>query len=135
APVFQIRAADVIWTNAAGDLLWNTGTNWKGNVVPGPTDFATFTNTVGATNIIGAINNIVTANTTVGALRYASISNGNFGYTNFHTTLINPGVTLTVNSNAPSNLVEFRVSSATNSFSGPCLTFATILGSGGATLA
>src|SRR4029079_6546370 len=53
----------------------------------------------------------------------------------FHTTLINPGVTLTVNSNSPSTPVEFRVSSATNSFSGPCLTHTTILGPGGATLA
>ena len=79
-----------LWTNAAGDLLWSTPLNWNNNVAAGSTDAASFDSGIGATNGPGLVNNIVDLDTTVQQLRYSSVIPA------YHTTLINPGVTLTV---------------------------------------
>ncbi|MHC4433846.1 MAG: hypothetical protein ACYTBS_18545, partial [Planctomycetota bacterium] len=33
-------AADILWTGAGADNLWDNGANWEGNKAPGPTDWA-----------------------------------------------------------------------------------------------
>ncbi len=78
------------WANAAGDLLWSNPLNWSNNVAASSTDAATFDSGFGATNGPGLVNNIVDLDTTVQQLRYSSVIPA------YHTTLINPGVTLTV---------------------------------------
>src|SRR5512136_622145 len=78
------------WTNAAGDLLWSTPLNWSNNVAAGSTDAARFISETGATNGPGLVNNIVDVDTTVQNLLYQPVVPA------YHTTLINPGVTLTV---------------------------------------
>jgi hypothetical protein len=78
------------WTNAAGDLLWSTGLNWSGTWPANSTNAALFDGGTGATNAAGLVNNIVNVDTTVQHLRYFCT------HPAYHTTLINPGVTLTV---------------------------------------
>lgn len=78
------------WTNSAGDLLWSNPLNWSNNVAAGSTDAARFISGIGTTNGPGLVNNIVDVDTTVQNLLYQPVA------PDYHTTLINPGVTLTV---------------------------------------
>ena len=78
------------WTHAAGDLLWSTGLNWSGTWPANSTNAALFDGGTGATNAAGLVNNIVNVDTMVQHLRYFCT------HPAYHTTLINPGVTLTV---------------------------------------
>lgn len=86
------------WTgaNTAVDMNWSDAANWTtsgGSTPPGPTDSVIFGNGAfpASTNVVGATNSIVTANTTIGALSYLAVS------PNTDTTEINSGATLTVN--------------------------------------
>jgi hypothetical protein len=134
-PEFKASAAsatNVTWTSAVGDLLWSTPANWDSNSVPGVNDVVHFTDAAGWTNAAGAVNNIVTANTTITGLRYdGPIANGTQQH--YYTTLIQPGVTLTADNASLPNSVELVSASATSSAND--LTYITIIGTGGATLA
>ena len=93
AAAFHASAATLTWTNAAGNLQWSTAANWSPNAAPTANDTLRFGNAGGLTNAAGAVNNVVAASVTVSNLSYEAITaNG------YHTTLINPGVTLTVDS-------------------------------------
>jgi len=88
------NAAVIAWTgtnNITVNTNWAAAANWLGGVAPVAVDDARFIN-YGAEVAAGTINNVVDANITVNALRYNN-TNG------FHTTLIAPGVTLTVGTN------------------------------------
>ena len=131
-PVFKAGATYVTWTSAAGDLLWNTALNWDSNAVPTLNQEARFLDAAGFTNALGAVNNIVAANMNVLGLLYGCVSNS--GQAHFHTTLIQPGVTLTVDNSSLNSLVELSCAIA----QGPAnsdFTYANIIGTGGATLA
>jgi hypothetical protein len=83
-------AATIVWSGAdsATTTNWSDGLNWVGNLAPGAIDTAFFS-TNGMSDVLGPVDNIVSANTTVGAITYAP-TNG------FRNTFIAPGVTLTV---------------------------------------
>ena len=103
----------------SGNTNWSFSANWTGGT-PGTTTTLQFTNP-GVAGTVSNINNIVDANNTVLGVQYANI----VGY---HTTLINPGYTLTVSNSANTNL--FMVGTlADNGVSQ--LVNATITGSGG----
>src|SRR5262245_44178300 len=84
-----VRGANDPWNGASGvNLFWITPGNWVTGGSPGINDDALFFD-VGTTNDNVSPTSIVTANTTIHALR--------LGQTNgFHNLVINPGVTLTV---------------------------------------
>jgi autotransporter-associated beta strand protein len=91
-------AATAVWTSASGtDTDWSNGANWSGGSGtggrPALTDTATFSDTGGAASA-GVVNNIVNSAFpgSIGALTYSQASS-----TVFHDTLLNPGLTLTVN--------------------------------------
>jgi hypothetical protein len=86
-----VRAANVTWTNAGPDLNWSDGANWSGGIPAGNAVFFNAAPFPGSTNAAGLVNNIVDASTTITGLTY-----NNYG-TAFHTTLIAPSQTLTVN--------------------------------------
>lgn len=93
------RAYTVTWNNSTGDLLWSTPLNWSVNAAPTGADSVVF-GSAGATNTPGAVNNIVSTSLTISNLSYTALANNGF----YHTTLINPGQTLTVNSSSTNNL-------------------------------
>ena len=92
-----MEAGAATWTGAAspGSKLWSEPNNWDTLLAPTASDVVTFTNR-GSTNVLGAVNNIVSANTTITNLTYLSKVSFIALVTNYHTTLINPGVTLTI---------------------------------------
>jgi autotransporter-associated beta strand protein len=91
------RAATLTWTGLSTVTnLWSDSNNWSPTQLPTVNDLALFGNTGGFTNVLGAVNNSVDANITISNLLYSQISNNVAA--NFHGTLINPGVTLTVGS-------------------------------------
>lgn len=107
APVFNAAAETLVWTNAAGnggvagDMLWSSAANWTNstgaNAVPTAEDNVRFDasgttgiGNVGATNAPGLVNNIISSSMTVTSLIYLAFNPG------YHTTLLNPGVTLTI---------------------------------------
>src|SRR5262245_28864145 len=78
------HAAVTTWNNAAGGN-WSVGANWDTLAAPGSADDARFVNTgtgVFTTNDVSS---------TINSLTYAQINAGT------HTTVINPGVTLSIN--------------------------------------
>ncbi len=96
----KIHAAPLIWTGLSVlTNSWSDPNNWSPAQVPTASDSVTFTNS-GSTNVIGATNNTVNANITISNLLYSAVSNSIA--VNTHTTLINPGVTLTANSTVTS---------------------------------
>src|SRR5436309_805191 len=84
----QSFAAPIFWSGAGADQNWSTLGNWVGNTPPGTADDTKFTDT-GGNGVIGQVDNIVDTSRTNLSLQFAS-TNG----TVFHTTQINPGVTL-----------------------------------------
>jgi len=96
----------VTWTNVAGgNLLWSNPANWirttdgypgslELNSVPTAADKVYFVTTNGgafaATNVVGAVNNIVDADITVGPMLYTAQE------PSYHTMQINAGATLSV---------------------------------------
>jgi len=96
----SLLATPVVWSGADANSLvntnWSDTNNWSGGT-PGPANSILFTNT-GAVSSQGSVNNIVDAATTIATLQYANASN-------FHTTQINPGVTLMVYNSAAASLM------------------------------
>jgi autotransporter-associated beta strand protein len=90
------HAANFVWSGGSGtDLLWSTPGNWLPSGPPGPNDAVLFFD-AGATNDATLINNVVSANITVQSL-WAGPILGEAGLTAAtHSTLIYPGVTLTI---------------------------------------
>src|SRR6266852_1766019 len=86
----QLRhATTVIWSGAGADTNWSTALNWTGGQPSAVNDIKFFD--PGVTNGLGVpITNVVDTSQTIRSLQYAN-SNGLP-----HTTLINPGLTLTV---------------------------------------
>jgi hypothetical protein len=96
-----------IWSGLGGtnNMIWASATNWSGST-PGPTFFAAF-NSLGATaNLV--TNNIVSTNVTIGALFYATNSNG------YNTTWIQDGVTLTISNGTASTTAALQVGGSIN---------------------
>ena len=88
-----LRAAVATWTGASGtDTNWSNGGNWSSTpTAPGATDDVLF-DVTGAVTPAGTINNVVDGSFA------GSILSLQYGQTaNTHTTLIEPGQTLTVN--------------------------------------
>ena len=107
-----LRATTATWTGGAGDLLWSSALNWDINAPPAFFDSVVFGNG-GATNSLGAVNNIVTASLTISNLSYNALANSGF----YHTTLINPGQTLTLDctsTNSIERLLNVEASLGTN---------------------
>lgn len=78
--------------------LWSDINNWDTLAIPG-NELVSFNNT-GSTNLIGVINNVVDTNLTLTSLDYKAQLSFVGSITNYHTTLINPGVTLTIDNGA-----------------------------------
>ena len=96
--------AQVVWTGAGSpnNTNWSISANWSGGV-PGPAASILFTN-AGSVTTASNLNNVVDATTTIQSLQYAN-SNILGLASSYHTTLINPGVTLAVSNNAAANLL------------------------------
>jgi autotransporter-associated beta strand protein len=95
-----LPAQTIVWSgNDATNNVntnWSDANNWTGGT-PGPATNICFFNP-GANGTQDVVNNIVAGNTTILSLQYGNTNN-------YHTTLINPGVTLTVSNTAAANLV------------------------------
>jgi autotransporter-associated beta strand protein len=92
------HGASTAWQGGAADINWSTGTNWTNNV-PTATNDIFFIET-GATGSPGTPNNTVDSNTSIKTLSLINQST-----TTYHTTLINPGVTLTLTNTASANIL------------------------------
>src|ERR1019366_5355955 len=84
--------AQNIWNQngSAGNPNWSAPGNWGFFAIPGPTDNVLF-DIYGFTNIQGAVNNVVDTSFTISTLGYSLVNTNGF-----HTTQINPGLTLSV---------------------------------------
>jgi autotransporter-associated beta strand protein len=80
------------WTPAGVNTNWSTGGNWTATGVPTPSNDVLFVD-LGAAGSTGQVDNVVDSTQTIGSLTYSQ-TNG------FHTTLINPGLALTVGGDA-----------------------------------
>jgi len=90
------HAATISWTGlSVVTNLWSDANNWSPANAPTANDIVVFTN-AGSTNVLGAVNSAVQSSMTVSNLLFNQISNN--VAVNFHGTLIDTGVTLTVNS-------------------------------------
>jgi hypothetical protein len=91
--VLPAGAATNFWTGAGADQNWSTGGNWTNNAPPLPADDVYFSGygPAGTSGPSGTPNNIVNTNMTVESLWYTNNPSGGT-----YTTLINPGVTLTI---------------------------------------
>src|SRR5437867_8311841 len=79
------------WNGSAGTTNWSTGGNWSFSTPPGSGDDVLFDNVVpGAAAAV--VDNIVDADFTIAGLDYQTATTNNF-----HTTLINAGLSLNVN--------------------------------------
>jgi autotransporter-associated beta strand protein len=89
ATTLNAPAATNVWSNGGGTKLWATPTDWSLSVIPGAGDTAAFFN--GAAALFPSpANNTVSAGLPIAALVYGQSNSL------FHTTKINPGVTLTI---------------------------------------
>ena len=131
-PVLAASAASDVWSgaNSATDLNWSDGANWSNSVPPPPGGDVYFLNpgATGDQGPSGTADNIVDTNFVIESLWYTNSvnSSGNIN----HTTLINPGVTLTV-TGALANAVFVG---GMADVSGQGSVYATINGPGGALL-
>jgi len=118
-----LPAQTVVWSGYDAtnhvNTNWSDSNNWTGGI-PGPATNICFFNP-GANGAQGVVNNIVDGNTTILSLQYGNTNND-------HTTLINPGVTLTVSNAAAANLVF--VGTGTDNGASQTLE-ATVTGTGG----
>jgi hypothetical protein len=85
-------AAVVSWTGGSS-LNWSDPANWD-SPIPGSHDSVYFGELVGFTNVAGAVNNIVDANSALGSAWYTAFAQA--GGIHFYTTLIPSGSTLTL---------------------------------------
>ena len=120
------NASALNWTGLSTlTNLWSDTSNWA------PTQPLTFDNQAifgdaGATNVLGAVNNVVDADHVLTNLAYSALFNGPTAAFNFDTTLLNPGVTLTVRS---SNSTFMYVGTGVDN-GAAATNYMTILGSG-----
>ena len=122
-PVFKANAVTNTWTGASTVTnLWSDVNNWSLLQLPTAADDVVLTNTIGTTNVQGAVNNVVDSNRTINSLSYEALVN------NYHTTLINPGLTLTVDSPGNTNINLLLASTGTIGTSDQV--YATVLGGG-----
>ena len=115
-------AATVTWSGADfinNNTNWSDSANWSGGT-PALANSVLF-NDSGTVPAVSNIDNIVDANTTVFSLKYGNTNN-------YHTTLIKPGVTLTV-TNSATGVLAF-VGTATDNGSGQIVN-TTVTGPGG----
>jgi len=118
----SVANAQTLWqgvTGVSATTNWSDALNWSAGM-PGLSTSVLFTNS-GAVASVGTVNNVVDAafGGSIGSLQFANTNN-------FHTTLIAPGVTLTV-------LGNFRAGTETDIPGLPPLTN-TVLGAGGSLL-
>src|SRR2546423_5651631 len=87
-------SAQDVWYGGAGTTNWSTPANWSFGGPPSTVDDVLFDNFVvgSASNLV---DNIVDANFTIAGLDYQTIATNGF-----HTTLVNPGVSLNINGGA-----------------------------------
>jgi autotransporter-associated beta strand protein len=105
-------AATLTWTGLSTVTnLWSNTNNWSPTQLPTANDLVVFGN-AGATNVIGAVNNVADVNITLTNLTYSALLSNAVSALNSHTTQINTGVTVTVNS--PSNNVFYVGTGADN---------------------
>ena len=83
-----------IWSPAGANTNWSTAGNWTASGVPVSSNDVYFFD-LGAVGTAGTVDNVVDINFTIGSLTY-----GQTNSSNFHTTLIPSGVTLTVGGDA-----------------------------------
>jgi autotransporter-associated beta strand protein len=121
----KTTAQTLTWTNSADDLLWSSAANWSPNDMPADTKSLVFGNTLGCTNVQGAVNNIVDTDMVVSNLSYAPV------IPNYHTTLIMPGKTLAVNTVPTPNTSTLKMSAVVGA---PDVGYVKIMGSGNASL-
>ena len=108
ALISNANAVTNTWTGASTlTNLWSDANNWSLLQLPAAGDDVIFTNTIGCTNVQGAVNNVLDNNWTNNSLRYEALTN------NYHTTLINPGLTLTVDSPGNTSINLLLASSLT----------------------
>src|SRR5207237_3539832 len=87
----SVRAATANWTGAAEHGLWSNLTNWDN--LPAGNDV--IFGQAGVNPAQGVVDNIADQNLTINTLQYKSLSQSTNGITvGFHTTQINPGVTV-----------------------------------------
>lgn len=87
-----LAQAQNTWTGSAGTTNWSIPGNWSFGTAPTAADTVVFDNTTTPFAPAGVVDNIVDANFTIYALNYQTVSTN--GY---HTTFINPGVSLNIN--------------------------------------
>jgi autotransporter-associated beta strand protein len=94
ATMTSMGAVSLQWGAGGSSKNWSDGNNWQpSSSSPGASDDVYFEDALystGYTNIPGAVNNIVDASTSVGAVNYTAMTN------HFYTTLIPAGVSLTL---------------------------------------
>ncbi len=130
---YMAAAADLTWNGVAGDLLWSTPDNWDLLAAPTEIDNAIFDNTpTGSTNLVGAVNSIVTADTVINNLIYTAFTDSTT--INFHTLLINPGITLSAHTDTTPNDDDIVGALPPTATAADQIGYWTILGTGGATL-
>ncbi|MGO8679024.1 MAG: beta strand repeat-containing protein [Limisphaerales bacterium] len=84
-------AQNINWSEgAAPNIKWSAPMNWTGGVVPGPTNTATLVQSGTSASSTAGADNIVDVDIQVRALLYRQTNN------QWHNTVINPGVTLTL---------------------------------------
>jgi autotransporter-associated beta strand protein len=99
AASLTIAEAQQQWTAGGSSQNWSDPANWSGSITPGPGEILYFEDLLyqtGYTNLPGAVNNVVSTNTTVAAINYTASSTSPAANNHFYTTLIPGGVTLTL---------------------------------------
>jgi chitinase len=89
-----------VWAGGGSNLYWSTSANWPNAAPISTTDVCFLTNAAAA--VPGTVNNIVAVNTTIQSLTCL-----NTNPALFHTTQINPGVTLTISNSLATNALFY----------------------------
>jgi len=130
---YTASAVDLTWNGLAGDFLWSTPGNWDLGVPPTDIDNAIFDNTpTGSTNLVGAVNSIVTVDTVINNLICTAYTDETA--VNYHTLLINPGITLSTHTDTAPNDDDIVGALPPEVTVAGRVGYWTILGTGGATL-
>jgi autotransporter-associated beta strand protein len=89
-----VGAAQFQWSGASlTDMLWSNGANWTGGAVPiQNTDDPLFDGGAGYTNAPGVVNNVLDSSAIYSSMSMVAVANSTTA--KYHTTLLNPGVTL-----------------------------------------
>lgn len=115
----------ILWSgaDAAAPPFWSDPLNWQqpGTPAAPASSQAVLFYDLGAGSTAGTVNDVVDASTTIQSLQYGNTNN-------YHTTQVNPGVTLTVTNPAAANLVF--IGTGTDNGANQIVN-ATITGSGG----